>query len=289
MLSHINLKAKRAAYLAALACTLMFAACDFHNVTDPDAGGNFSATESFSFEVQATNHQRFRLEGISGAIAVVGVPGVNSVRIWGERIVRSRSAADARAYLSEVEVRVSDSNNELVVETIQPEDTRGREVEVNHHVRVPSHWNVQIHNTNGLAWVDSLSAKVSLEIANGQVQAHALTGEVEVEVANGNVSLENILGNVHVAVINGNVAAEVILAAPGKCEINAVNGNINLAIPKNTSAQFAADVTNGSIAVVDLNLQNATTSRNSARGLLGQGEGKITLATINGTIQAAGF
>ncbi|NUO81244.1 DUF4097 family beta strand repeat protein [candidate division KSB1 bacterium] len=289
MLSHIYLNAKRAAYLAALACTVWFAACDFRDITDPDAGGNFSATESFSFEVQAAGNQHFRLEGINGALDVVGVPGAQTVRIWGERTVRSHSTSDARSYLREVEVRVSDSNDELLVQTLQPEDTHGREVEVNYHIRVPADWNVELHNANGLAWVDSLQANVYLQITNGQVQGHVITGAFEVELTNGNVLLKSMLGSAHVTVVNGNVDAEMILAATGKCEMSTVNGNINLALPKNTSAQFTANVTNGSIAVVELPLQNAVTSSNSVRGQLGKGEGKVALATINGTIRAAGF
>lgn len=285
----ISFKIRSAALLAALASVLAFAACDFHNITDPDASGNFTAKESFSFEVQATPMHQFHLEGKNGTIAVLGITGAQSVRIEGERIVRSRSTEDAQSYLREVDVEVSTSNKELLVETVQPDNTHGRSVEVNYQIYLPADWRVQVHNANGLATVDSLSNYVELEIANGQVQAREIRGEINVTLTNGNVLLQRVLGSADVKTVNGNVDAEVALPLFGACEMSTVNGNINLAIPKATSAQFSAEVTNGSIAVLDLTLQNATTSPKSTRGQLGLGEGKVSLAAVNGTIRAAGY
>jgi hypothetical protein len=289
MYSNINPKAKQLVHLAALACALAFAACDLSEITDPDAGGSYSATEPFSFEVQAASSRRFRLEGVNGSIEIAGVSGASTARIWGERIVRSRSSSDAQSYLREVEVRVSASNEEVLAQTIQPEDTHGREVVVNYHVRVPASWQAQLRNANGLARADSLRQRVAFEIANGQVQVYDVTGDVDIALTNGNVLIDNLLGNAHVAVTNGNVEAAMVLPASGTCAVGVVNGNIALAIPKNTSAQFSAEVTNGSISVLDLILQNAASSPKSVRGQLGAGAGKIELGTVNGTIRASGF
>lgn len=289
MFSQINFKARPLTYLTALAFILTFAACDLSDIADPNAGGNDTATEAFSFEVQAASSHRLRLLGNNGAIDVVGVNGATTARIWGERIVRSRSASDARDYLREVEVRVSTSNGEVLVQTLQPENTNSREVIVNYHVRVPANWQVQLHNGNGAARVDSLSNRATFDIANGQAQVYDVTGDVDIALTNGNALLNNVLGNTHVVVTNGNVDAKMTLAASGKCEVGVINGNIALAIPKNTSAQFAADVTNGSISVLDLIMQNTTSTRNSMRGQLGSGAGEIKIGTVNGTIRASGF
>lgn len=280
---------RRAAWSVALGGLLAFAACDFHNIADPDAGGNDTAKEPFFFEVQANPTRQFRLEGKNGAVTVVGVLGAQSVRIAGERIVRSRSTADARDYLREVDVRVSTSNTELLVETVQPENTHGRNVEVNYEIRVPADWRVEVHNANGLATVDSLRNRVALELANGQALVRDVNGAIVITVTNGNVLLQRVFGSAEVKAVNGNVEAEVVLPLFGTCELSSVNGNIDLAIPKNTSALFSAEVTNGAIAVIDLGLQNPVSSRTSVRGQLGRGEGKVALATVNGTIRAAGF
>lgn len=289
MSTRIKFSPQRVAYLAALFIAFAFAACDLGDITDPDAGGRESAQESFAFEVQAASHRHFRLKGVNGAIDVVGVAGARTMSISGERLVRARSSSDARSYLREVEVRVSESNNELLVQTIQPENTNGRDVEVNYEVRVPADWIVRLDNANGLVTVDSLSGNVVVEVANGQVQAHTVTGKIEVKLTNGNVLLDGVAGDAYVAVVNGNAEAKLNWTASGVCELSAVNGNLTLTIPKNTSAQFAADVTNGSIAVLDLTLHNATSSANSVRGQLGSGAGKIALGTINGTIRARGI
>ncbi len=289
MYSNINFKTKPLTYLTALAFMLAFAACDLNDITDPNAGGNDTASEPFSFEVQAASSQRLRLLGNNGTIDVVGVNGATTARIWGERLVRSRSASDARDYLREVEVRVSTSNGEVLVQTLQPDDTNGREVVVNYHVRIPASWQVHLHNANGAARVDSLNNRTVFDIANGQVQVYDVKGDVEIVLTNGNALLNNVLGTAHVVVTNGNVDAQMRLAASGKCEVGVINGNIALAIPKNTSAQFAADVTNGSISVLELAMQNTTSTRNSMRGQLGAGAGEIKVGTVNGTIRVSGF
>ena len=289
MYSLIKRNTKSLLYLSSLLWVLAFVACDINALTDPDAAGNYSASESFSFTVQATSSEQLQVEGINGSIEVIGVSGAATARIWGERIVRSHSSADARSYLKEVEVRVSTSTAQVLAETIQPEDTHGREVVVNYHIAVPAHWQVHLHNANGTARVDSVQNRVAFDIANGQVQASRLGGDLDVALTNGNVFIENAKCNAHVVVSNGNVEATMTLPTTGKCDLGVINGNITLAIPQNTSAQFAAEVTNGSISVADLVLQNETSSRTSVRGQLGSGAGDIKLGTVNGTIRANGF
>lgn len=71
--------------------------------------------------------------------------------------------------------------------------------------------------------------------------------------------------------------------------MSAVNGTVGLQIPQNTSAQFAAEVVNGSISTTGLIIHDAITTPKSVRGRLAGGEGKIALKTVNGSIIVKGF
>jgi len=270
-----------------LACALMFSACDIDGVILPHE--EVTVSEEFSFEVEVRNQSRFRLEGVNGEIDITGVPGASKVEIWGERRVKSESAEDARDYLKNLEVRVTESSGEVFVKTIQPRETPGRTLEVIYHIRMPRAWEAVVSNLNGNVFVDSLAAKVTIGLVNGNVQLREISETISIGLTNGNVLLAKITANTFIALVNGNVDASLTLPQQGTCDMNAVNGTIALQIPQNTSAQFSAEVVNGSISTTGLILHAAATTPKSVSGRLSNGEGKITLKTVNGGIRAAGF
>ena len=86
-----------------------------------------------------------------------------------------------------------------------------------------------------------------------------------------------------------NVEARVTLPPSGFIDITIGNGNADLFIPVNTSATFSAVVGNGSIDLANLELQNLVTTNKTVMGVLGEGNGAITLRAGNGRINASGF
>ena len=60
-------------------------------------------------------------------------------------------------------------------------------------------------------------------------------------------------------------------------------------IPQNSSALIALDVTNGTITVDNLDLQNVESSPTYFYAMLGAGSGVISLSTVNGNIVMTGF
>ena len=72
-----------------------------------------------------------------------------------------------------------------------------------------------------------------------------------------------------------------------------VNGKIDLAVPRSTSAKINADVSVGNFNVSNLALAESKRSRNftgeHVQGMLGSGTGSIDLAVQNGAIDLKGF
>jgi Toastrack DUF4097 len=291
MLNYKTIKARLIASGLALISLWAFTACDITNITDPpnDASGNATVVEPFSFTVNVANQSRFRIEGINGLIDVVGVPGAATVEIRGERRVRSKSEADARDYLRNLEVQVTDSNNEVFVKTVQPQETHGRNLEVTYYILIPAGWETIANNANGNVLVDSLAGNVAVALANGNVQMQEISGNLTISLTNGNVSLAAITGGTLVSLVNGNIIAGVTLLQNAACEMNTVNGTIALRIPQSTSAHFSAEVTNGTINVTGLVMQDTITSPKSVSGRLADGRGKIALKTVNGNIGVTGL
>jgi hypothetical protein len=232
---------------------------------------DFVARESFSFKVHVDDQARFRLEAINGNVVITGVSDSDSVIITGEKRVGSESTDDAEEHLHLIQVTVQDLGTEISVKTSQPEQTHGRSYVVDYTITLPKSLEVLAHNVNGTVTVDSLDNSVSVSNVNGLIE------------------LKEIFGSTLVELVNGEIEGKVTLPRDGTIGINLVNGNIDLDIPVNTSAEFSANVTNGNISVSNLSLQNQVSSPTSLHGTLGQGEGTISLRTVNGNISVAGF
>jgi len=250
-----------------------FIACDVRVIDSDDnvANTNFFAAESFSFEIAVKNQTRLNLNAINNPIDVVGVPGATTTKISGERRVESESEADAKAHLKELEVRVTDRQDEISVNTIQPDNTHGRNYKVVYHLRLPNTWKFAVDQVNGVVTIDSLKNEVSLKVTNGSVQ------------------LREIFGSVSAELVNGQLTGKLGLPLQGACRITTVNGQILLTIPKSTTAEFSAAVTNGDINLSNLSLNNSVSTPKSLRGKLGDGQGTIALSTVNGNISVTGF
>ena len=268
-------------FLLPTSCTFV----DPYNVDDND----YSASESFEYEITIDGQTRFHIMGINGSITITGTENDTTVFVTGERIVRSESVSDAEARLEDLKVDTSATNDEIIVRTDQPNETHGRTYEVTYIITLPFNFIVQADNVNGVVSVDSTQNDVTVNLTNGNIYVDHHIGKANLHLTNGNVSITSQSDEVNVGITNGNVDADIQLEDQGLCKMGTVNGEIALNIPQNTSATFSAVVTNGQIWVSDLELQNPNVTSNATTGTLGDGSGAITLQTVNGSIHVAGY
>lgn len=251
----------------------LFVSCN-NTVTQVDdnvSNTDFVATEAFHFSIAVQNQTMFSIAGINGNISISGVSNTDSVIITGQKSVGSESIADAQASLQNLEVIVQDLANEVAVETNQPDETGGRNYTVNYLISLPKHFMISAANVNGSVSVDSINNTVN-------------TANV-----NGGIILTDIVGSSAVSLVNGQIEAKITLPLNGSINMATVNGSIELQIPISTSAELSAGLVNGNISTTNLMLQNPVITSTSLTGTLGNGEGTIALATVNGNINATGF
>lgn len=229
-----------------------------------------SAEKPFSFGVTRDAQTALRLKGISGTVQVTGTPGVASISITGLRRVQADTLEDATAHLAELKVIVTSSATEVVVETVQPQFSSGRNYIVNYTITLPQDFAVNVANINGDVTVRSLNSNCTIMNVNGQILADAIEG------------------NAFLALVNGKMTASVTLPAGGEIEMRLATGNMDLTIPQTTSAEFAATVATGSITLTNLPLSNETLTPGSRTGTLGGGDGTILLDMGNGKIAVRG-
>ena len=253
--------------LGILVVSLAFAACE-DNLTGIN---DHTAQEPFEFAVDASAATVFYLDAINSEITVTGVSADDSVRVDGIRLVRSSSADDAEARLEDLQVSREVVGDTVYIETEQPIDTEGRTYQVNYNVTLPRTLDVVVGS------------------ANATIDLASIDGAAYVEVGNGVVELEGTRGDVSVDVGNGEVLGSLTLPTDGVLAVAIGNGIIDLGIPTSTSAQFLANVGNGTISVSNLNLQDQQSTNTRLSGRLGAGEGDITLTVGNGTITVTGF
>jgi len=273
-MKNIRLSKNTAAiFLLIRASLFALTACDVRVIDSDDnvANTNFFAAESFAFEITVNNQTRLNLTAINGPVGVIGVPGATTAKIFGERRVESESEADAKAHLKDLEVRVSDRQSEIAVNTVQPDNARGRNYKVIYHLHLPNTWKFNVDHVNGMVTIDSLRNDVLLKLTNGSVE------------------LREIFGSVEAGLVNGQLTGRLWLPTQGTCKMTTVNGPILLNIPKTTTADFSAAVTNGDINLANLALHNSVSTPKSLRGKLGDGQGAISLSTVNGNISVNGF
>ena len=245
--------------------------CFVVNPTDNANNNDFSAEESFSYNVPVNNQNRLVLEAINSPVQITGEAGLTTVKIWGERIVKSDSQEDADKHLTYLDVVVNNRDDEVHITTEQPSESNGRNYQVNYNIVLPIDWEIVVGNING------------------KIVVETLRGDVKIHLVNGDIQISELYGNLAVAITNGNLDAQMTLLPNGTCIANSVNGQIGLRIPNNTSAELSAGVTNGSVSVNNLELQNLTSTRTSIKGKLGDGQGTIVLGTVNGIISVTGF
>lgn len=241
-------------------------------ILPPVTNTDFEAEETFFFEVDVENRTRLRLQAINSEIGITGVIGANTVTITGVKRVGSDSLQDAEQRLEDLDVDVQALATEIIVTTDQPLATGGRRFEVDYTIALPKNFQIQVDNVNGIVMIE------------------AIENDVTVNNVNGTVTLADIVGNALVDIVNGTIDSEVTLPLNGVIDLSTDNGNIDLAIPVNTSAQFSAVVNIGSITISNLVLQNEVITPTSRSGTLGTGQGTITLeAKATGSISALGF
>jgi hypothetical protein len=255
---------------ALLLLMLAVQSCDDDNVCGTGYR-SYEARESFRYAIALADRTSLRIAGINGSIDIDAAADADSVRIWGEKVVKSKSTDDAWDHMDDLSVVVNSNQGEVYVRTEQPTGECLPGYEVQYHASIPATWQVDASTVNGSILVDSVAA------------------DVDVEVTNGGITLLDLTRNTTAVVVNGGISAHVDLPAAGSCVLTTTNGGIDLAIPTSTSAELSARVVNGTIIVSGLELTNRITTSVSTTGILGAGDGQIVLRTTNGSINVVGF
>ncbi len=126
-------------------------------------------------------------------------------------------------------------------------------------------------------------ATVVARNVNGSIKATGLDAAVDATDVSGGIVLETS-ATANASTVNGSIQAR--FSGRGNARFNAVNGTVDLIVPKDADATFSAETLNGAISAdgVELAAQNGAFVGHTANATLGAGHGRIAVHTVNGTI-----
>ena len=233
------------------------------------AGSLFaSVTEEETFSYKLDDGGRFSLSNVNGSVVVTGGGG-DSVEIIAIK------KADNQEDLDKIEIEISHSADEIVVETELGESNR---------------WFSRGSNSGSVKYEVTVPVSThldSVETVNGNVNISGVSGKVVAESVNGDLEVSDLAGDVGLSTVNGSIEAEFSrLEDQQRVKMETVNGRVTIYLPQDADVDISADTLNGGINANDFGLETEKGFVGSdLNGKIGNGGARLNIDTVNGSIK----
>lgn len=225
-------------------------------------------TEEKTFSFKLNDGGRFSISNVNGSMVVTGGQG-DSVEIVATK------KADNQADLDKIEIKISNTPDEIVVET---------------DIGESSHWFSHNNNSDSVDYAVIVPAGTlldSVETVNGSVNISGVSGKVVAESVNGDLEIGDLEGDVELSTVNGSIDASfATLGGQQRVRVETVNGRVTVNLPGNADAEINADTLNGGINASEFGLESDkgfVGSDLSAK--IGNGSARLTIDTVNGSVK----
>jgi putative adhesin len=226
------------------------------------------ARDEWTRSYPLTRDGEVQIIGANGSVDLQGGSGT-TVDVRAERIAHAATDAAAQEILPRIRIHEDVTTDKIVIQTEGLAGiVIGVDVAVNYHVIMPATARARVRAVNGDVTVQNIEGQIVLSSTNGQVIGRDLKGGVDARSVNKGVTIG--------------------LAAFGRdpVELRAVNGSVDLTVPREANATIEANYTNGLFDIQDLKYEPfGEDSRRRARGRLNEGGTPITITTVNGNIK----
>ena len=172
----------------------------------------------------------------------------------------------------------------------------------NIRVSLPQKANLDVQTSNGRASLRRIEGAGTARASNGRIEADAITGNFEMRTSNSRINATRLDGDFRLETSNGRIEA---LDGRGTFDLETTNGRIRFSgeiLPRKASRfvtsngsidatlrgepslRLSASTSNGSITCGrDVEIQGERKKR-QLEGVIGEGEGDLTLKASNGSI-----
>lgn len=225
-----------------------------------------------AFGLEKTFDQSYPLKS-GGVFAIDNVNGDVKIEAWdrSEVSVEATITAKTQEGLDRIEIRVAATADRVAVDTHYAESRRNNDGgEVDYIIKVPKTAELRdIDLVNGSLTIAGVPGKVEASTVNGKIVATGLGGDVDLESVNGRVeaTFEQIGGRQRI-------------------DIEAVNGSIDLRVPRNANFDISASTVHGDIENdLGLEVDHGEYVGHDLKGRVGSGGARVELENVNGAIK----
>ena len=286
-----------------LLLSMMMLACDV-----PSAGITTDTAQRQDFRERDEINQTYQL-GPGARVEVSSIRGhvtiTNSDTTAAEvQIIRT---ARTRADLEYHKIEVEQTSNGLVVKGVQePDERRGRNIQVNHQVilKLPRRIDlavssvsgpVKVGDIDGQAHVSSISGSANIGNVGGKLQVSSISGSLDVGNVGADARVSSISGNLRLGQVNGSLDVTSVSGAlnstltslsPQGIHIRSVSGSVELGFKSDINADFNAEHISGGVYLDIPNVIRESDERsNNVRARIGAGGTPITITSVSGNIR----
>jgi len=206
-----------------------------------------------------------QVTSIEGGCGVYGSSGDVFLKSVGGGVFVEVSSGDVEVVEVAGDVRILSSSGDATIRGA------GRSVHL-----VASSGDMEAHQVNGDATV---------ELDSGDFVIRGCKGNVESHTASGNATMKGVLGSVRAIASSGDVSLDVFPVGDKEFLVNTASGDVNVMFATPANYGFMLDVSTASGSIEgDLDIRLDKVSRRVLRGVVGSGQGRMTIETASGNI-----
>jgi len=239
-----------------------------------------TARETFQKSINFSEGGFLSLSNSNGDVDIVSWDK-DEVVIVAYKEVRAEDRDTAEEMIERLEIKIRESDNEIVVETYYPKGSSGNgffgwifgkggtSFSVEYELKVPKKTDLNIFTSNGEVRVEEISGRLRLESTNGKISAKEISGLTRCKTTNGSIKVE------FVEVGEGD-----------EMTFKTTNGSIKLYLPEDYGADDVdLKTTNGNINS-DFPMAGSSNrkSKKRFRGAISEGNRELSCLTTNGSI-----
>jgi hypothetical protein len=288
---------------AVLLMSMMMLACGGPRAgltTETGQRSDFQERDEFNQTYQLAPGARVAVSSIRGRVEIANTDSATAE----VQIIRT---ARTRADLEYHKIEVEQTANSLVVRGVQePEQRRGQNIQVNHHVilKLPRRieltvssvsGSLKVGDVDGRTHVSSISGSANVGNVGGKLEVSSVSGNLEVgdvgaearvNSISGNLRLGEVNGSLDVSSVSGGLNATLASLSTQGIHIRSVSGSVDIGFKSDINADFNAEHVSGQ---VHLDVPNVTrdseTREPNVRARIGAGGTPITISSVSGNIR----
>ncbi len=159
-------------------------------------------------------------------------------------------------------------------------------------VTVPGRARIDANTGDGHVGVQAVEGELRMHTGDGSIRLEHVRGPVEATAGDGSIEIDGVIDRLRAKSGDGSVRvrASSPFAASSAWDISTGNGSVVVDLPAGTSAELDAATGDGRVRVVGLPFDGETSrrARRAAQGRIGNGGGRITIRSGDGSITVRG-